>query len=110
MQKQINTITEKLNERGWNLKYYELPESQPYWWVWAFHYYEKGDNRFVLSFITDPMHYGPKKIVERVAASRHEPEGRLDTDTELVLWFGRGWEDELEKWIAAIEQRFGVGE
>lgn len=107
MKKQAQVIISELEKRGWVLSTYEYPESHPYWWVWAFYVFRKGEKRLVLSFLADPMLYGPKKQVEKIAATAEEPTGRLEAEAGVVLWFSRGWQNHTAQWFAEVEERFG---
>lgn len=107
MKKQAQVIISELEKRGWILSTYEYPESQPYWWVWAFYVFRKGEKRLVLSFLSDPMWYGPKKQVEKIAATAEEPAGRFEAEAGAVLWFSRGWQERLPDWLKEIEERIG---
>jgi hypothetical protein len=107
MKKQAQVIISELEKRGWVLSTYEYPESKPYWWVWAFYVFRKGEKRLVLSFLTDPMNDTIKKEVYKIAASEKEPGDRLEAEQGAVLWFNRGWQERTSEWLAEIAERFG---
>lgn len=102
MTSQANKILDELVSDGWRLISREKPVSWSYWWVWEIWTLHKRNKVIYLSYLIDPMLAKKEQSVWAVGAGTKDPQNQ--SDCNLLLSLGKGWEKGVTEFIHKIDQ------